>query len=170
MEAIAIQELIECLQSPTAHAEVILWIERSLTEWVRWADLKLLAGTDGQGLYLIAEGQPPRQGELAHRNIVCIGEAHSQQLVDRLCQFNNSAFGHSETHGPGLRHRQRGAPPQTSVYVCVLSLKLAEPWKSVVPPYLEGVLLWNYKKSNGDLPLDNQHPRNRTAFGKTSKR
>jgi hypothetical protein len=160
------QEIVEWIQTASASPDAINWIRRRLTRWISWAERHELEGMNAQGLYLVAEGQAPSRGDVTDRRIILVGETHSQRLVDRLNQFDNTAFRSRGGHGPGYRNRDRlGRALAGDVYVSILPITLDEPWRTMIPPLLEGVLLWNYKSSNGDLPLDNRTSRNAGLFG-----
>ena len=165
-EVNSFQEIVEWIKTPSSSASAIDWIQRGLTAWTVWAERHDLEGMDAQGLYLIAEWQAPRQADVLDRRITLIGETQAQRLVDRLDQFDNTAFRNRGGHGPGYRHRDRpGAGLAADVYVSILPIRLDEPWRTLIPPLLEGVLLWNYKSSNGDLPVGNRTRKNASLFG-----
>jgi hypothetical protein len=162
------QQILDWAKSPIATQHITMWTERQLTDWIPWKERDKLDCLGDQGLYFILEAKEKqaKKRDLLTDSVVCIGETHSQRLVDRLNQFDRAAFGNGQSHGPGWRLRQRrGNLSREKFYVAVLPLRLDEPWKSLGPPFLEGIFHWRYKVACGDLPEANQHPRSAHAFG-----
>lgn len=148
---------------------IVQWILANLTPWTAWQNRAQIAGIDLAGVYLIAESADLGPRDVFDHRVVCIGYT-AGALRFRLDEFDSSAFGTGNSHGPALRHHSRGGAVANSLYVSVLPLDLQEPWRSIVPPVLEDLLFWAYKEHNGDLPLDNQNAKNLWKFGKKGNR
>ena len=134
---------------------IVQWVLANLTAWTPWQNRAQINGIDLPGVYLIAELLPPGPAHPFDEETVCIGST-SRPLSERLDQFDATAFRGQGSHGPAERHRENRGAAADSLSVCVLALDLQEPWRSIVPPFLESLLFWAYKERTGDLPFDNR--------------
>jgi hypothetical protein len=126
--------------------------------WTRWSGRSSVANIEWPGVYLLARFRslPPPEVDPLDANIVYVGETVSQTLSSRWWQFNRSAFEWKNGHSGGHTFNRVCGGRGRNLYVAALPVQAAAPLSSAYIRFVERLLIWEFCRTNGDMPRCNR--------------